>query len=273
MPLIRRQADEYYTLYENIDHFYKTGYMQPSIFKDKVIYCNCDDYRWSNYVKFWKDNFTYFNISKLIATNYDIGDGAYIYTYDGDNETIETGRENGSYEYYGDFVTDDTIISTNPPFSKMKDYYSFLDKTNANFYIHSTYLAAAKFYKDLNNIYFCYSPKMAHYKYEDNISFVAASGIMTNIRYDKSESKVTLTKTFNEVDKDFYYEEDFCKGCAWKGKILNVDYCKNLPYDYDDYMAVPITFLGLQPDIRDKYKIYDKVNIGNKFLRLRVKKI
>ena len=25
--------------------------------KEKVIYCNCDDYRYSNFVKYFKDNF------------------------------------------------------------------------------------------------------------------------------------------------------------------------------------------------------------------------
>ena len=82
MPLKRVTNDEFYTLYEIIEKIYKSGYMKPEVFKEKIIYCNCDDYRWSNYVKFWKNNFEYFGIKKLIATNYDIGEGAYIYTYD-----------------------------------------------------------------------------------------------------------------------------------------------------------------------------------------------
>ena len=112
MPFSSKRAthDEFYTLYESIEYIYKDGFINTDTLKDKIIYCCCDDYRWSNYVKFFKNNFEYFNIKKLIATNYDIGDGAYIYTYDGHNETIEQGRDDGSFENYNDFVSEDTII-------------------------------------------------------------------------------------------------------------------------------------------------------------------
>ena len=65
--------DEFYTHYESIEEIYKGGYVNADTLKDKIIYCCCDDYRWSNYVKFFKHNFEYFNIKKLIATNYDNG--------------------------------------------------------------------------------------------------------------------------------------------------------------------------------------------------------
>ena len=161
MPFSAKQSrfDEFYTIYEIIEKIYKSGYMKPEVFKDKIIYCNCDDYRWSNYVKFWKNNFEYFNIKKLIATNYDTGDGTYIYTYDGNNETIEQGREDGSFEHYADFINNDTIVVTNPPFSKSRDYFNFLKNNDAKFYVHSSILNTIKFLKDLNDIYFLFNKK------------------------------------------------------------------------------------------------------------------
>ena len=269
----RARCDEFYTLYEIIEKIYKSGYMKPEVFKDKIIYCNCDDYRWSNYVKFWKNNFEYFGIKKLIATNYDIGDGAYIYTYDGQNETIEQGREDGSFEHYSDFVTEDTIIITNPPFSKSRDYFNFLKNNDAKFYVHASILNTIKFLDDLNDIYFLFSCNYCWYELDGVKKFVTASGVVTNIVFDKTASKVNLTKTFNEVKHDFYYEDDFYKDDKWKGKILNVDWCNKIPYDYDDFIGVPISFLHVQPCIRKQYKIYGPAIYGKKFFRLRIKKI
>ena len=270
MPFSAKRArfDEFYTLYEIIEKIYKSGYMKPEVFKDKIIYCNCDDYRWSNYVKFLKNNFEYFNIKKLIATNYDNGEGAYIYTYDGKNETIEQGREDGSFEHYADFINNDTIVVTNPPFSKSRDYFNFLKNNDAKFYVHASILNTIKFWNDLNDIYFLFTKQCCLYEVDGVKKYVAASGVVTNVVFDKTASKVNLTKSFDEVKHDFYYEAD-----KSKGKILNVDWCNKIPYDYDDFIGVPISFILLQPCVRKQYKIYGITGYGKKFYRLRIKKI
>lgn len=38
----RSKCDEFYTIYDNIEKIYKSGYMKPTVFKDKIIYCNCE---------------------------------------------------------------------------------------------------------------------------------------------------------------------------------------------------------------------------------------
>ena len=275
MPFQRVINDEYYTLYDNIEKIYKSGYMKPEVFKDKIIYCNCDDYRCSNYVKFWKNNFEYFGINKLIATNYDNGDGAYIYTYDGKNEIIEQGREDGSFEHYSDFVTEDTIIITNPPFSKSRCFFGWLQQHNAKFYIHNTWINVIQYYKNLNDIY----AARLYIKYDapawDRYGItVNASGLVTNIELkDTHNKRCKLEKTFAEIKHDFYEADYFYKGDAWKGKILNVDKCENIPNDYDDFIGVPISFIAVQPWIRKQFKIYGVAIYGKKFYRLRIKKI
>lgn len=275
MPFSSKRArhDEFYTIYDNIEKIYKSCYIKPTVFKDKIIYCNCDDYRWSNYVKFWKNNFEYFGIKKLIATNYDIGDAAYIYTYDGHNETIEQGRGDGSFEHYADFINNDTIVVTNPPFSKSRDYFNFLKNNDAKFYVHSSIVNTIKFFNDLNYIYFLFNKNCCLYELDGVKKNVVATGVVTNIGFDKTESKVSLTKTFDEVKHDFYYEDDFYKDDKWKGKILNVDWSNKIPYDYDDFIGVPISFLYVQPELRNKYHIYGVARYGRKFFRLRIKKI
>ena len=271
----RATHDEFYTLYESIEYIYKGGFINTDTLKDKIIYCCCDDYRWSNYVKFWKNNFEYFGIKKLIATNYDVGDGAYIYTYDGKNETIEQGREDGSFEHYSDFVTEDTIIITNPTFSKSRCFFGWLQQYNAKFYIHNTWINVIQYYKNLNDIY----AARLYIKYDapawDKYGItVNASGLVTNIELkDTHNKKCKLEKTFAEIKHDFYEADDFYKRETWKGRILNVDRCENIPNDYDDFIGVPISFIAVQPWIRKQYKIYGVYRYGGKFYRLRIKKI
>ena len=277
MPFSSKRArfDEFYTCYDSIEHIYKGGFINIDTLKDKIIYCCCDDYRWSNYVKFWKNNFEYFGIKKLIATNYDNGDGAYIYTYDGHNEKIEQGRDDGSFEHYSDFVTEYTIIITNPPFSKSKKFFGWLQQNDAKFYIHNTWINVIQNCKNLNEIY----AARLYIKYDapewDRYGItVNASGLVTNIELkDTHNKRYKLEKTLAEVKHDFYYEEDFYKGDAWKGRILNVDRCEDIPNDYDDFIGVPISFICVQPWIRKQFKIYGVAIYGRKFFRLRIKKI
>ena len=103
---------------------------------------------------------------------------------------------------------------------------------------------------------------------------VNASGLVTNIELKNTHNKrCKLEKTFAEIKHDFYYEEDFYKGDACKGRILNVDRCEDIPNDYDDFIGVPISFITVQPFVRKQYKIYGVAIYGRKFYRLRIKKI
>jgi hypothetical protein len=61
------KKDEFYTQLDDIERelrYYK------SHFKDKVIYCNCDDPRVSNFFHFFSYNFEKLGLKKLIATCY-----------------------------------------------------------------------------------------------------------------------------------------------------------------------------------------------------------
>ncbi|MBQ9540388.1 MAG: hypothetical protein IJU89_03115 [Alphaproteobacteria bacterium] len=65
----RLKNDEFYTRYEDIEKEVNAHLEQnPGIFKDKVVYCPCDDPDWSNFVKFFRDNFEKLGLKKLIAS-------------------------------------------------------------------------------------------------------------------------------------------------------------------------------------------------------------
>lgn len=64
----KNKADEFYTQLNDIElelcHYKET-------FKDKVVFCNCDDPYESNFFKYFASNFNYLQLKKLICTCYD----------------------------------------------------------------------------------------------------------------------------------------------------------------------------------------------------------
>ena len=273
----RSRNDEFYTNYDSIEYIYKTGHIDLNYFKDKKIYCNCDDYRTSNYVRWWKDNFKEIGIKHLTATNYDNGDGAYIYNYDGENEYVDKGIDDGSFEHYNYLIDNERIISTNPPFSKSRAYFNFLIDNDAKYYVHNTLVNTSKYCKDRLDLIFInrYKGNLINYDVPScnakNVG-VTASGIVSNIGFVKTGSRIKLTKKYDDITKDFYEAEDFYVCSPWKGRILNIDSCKNIPIDYDGDIGVPISFLTMQPEYRKMFKACELVNYGDKFCRIRIKR-
>ena len=50
----KARNDEFYSMLSDIENELM-HYREH--FKDKIVYCNCDDPRWSNFVKYFKINF------------------------------------------------------------------------------------------------------------------------------------------------------------------------------------------------------------------------
>lgn len=66
------KKDEFYTQYVDIQKEVE-AYMEfdPDAFRDKVVYCNCDDPFESNFFKYFATNFNKLGLKKLISTSYD----------------------------------------------------------------------------------------------------------------------------------------------------------------------------------------------------------
>lgn len=67
----QQKNDEFYTLYEYIQKEIN-AYLEynPDTFRDKVVLCPCDDPEWSNFTKFFAQNFEMLGLKKLISTSY-----------------------------------------------------------------------------------------------------------------------------------------------------------------------------------------------------------
>ena len=63
--------DEFYTQYEDIQREIN-AYLEynPDVFKGKTVLFPCDDPEWSNFTKFFAQNFENFGLKKLISTSY-----------------------------------------------------------------------------------------------------------------------------------------------------------------------------------------------------------
>lgn len=67
------KADEFYTQYSDIQAE-MNAYIEynPDVFRGKTILLPCDDPEWSNFTKFFAQNFENFGLKKLISTSFAI---------------------------------------------------------------------------------------------------------------------------------------------------------------------------------------------------------
>lgn len=67
----KAKNDEFYTQYEDIQREIN-AYLEynPNVFRDKIVLLPCDDPEWSNFTRFFAQNFENLGLKKLISTSY-----------------------------------------------------------------------------------------------------------------------------------------------------------------------------------------------------------
>ena len=142
----REKNDEFYTQKKDIEneliHYHKH-------LKDKIVYCNCDDYRKSKFVEYFMENFDKIGLKKLISTGFSKdGQGTYS-EYDG--TIFKTGFLSGNGDALGEECTEilkqADVVVTNCPFSLFRKYVSHLMKYGKKFLIIGNMNAIT--YKDI----------------------------------------------------------------------------------------------------------------------------
>lgn len=122
----KARNDEFYTRYEDIEN--EVQHYAAEL-KGQWIYCPCDDYEWSNFVKYFKDNFRRYELKHLTATHIHMdGTPSERYDYDGVNETITMLTGNGDFrsEECTKIKDECDIVITNPPFSLFRQFINWL---------------------------------------------------------------------------------------------------------------------------------------------------
>ena len=77
----RAKNDEFYTQLSDIENELKH---YKSHFAGKVVYCNCDDARKSNFFRFFQKKFNDYGLKKLITTSYNENGHGSVLVYEGD---------------------------------------------------------------------------------------------------------------------------------------------------------------------------------------------
>ena len=151
--------DEFYTQYTDIQKEVD-AYLEynPNVFRDKTILLPCDDPEWSNFTKFFVQNFEKFGLKKLISTCYtntknngqtdlfENNDCLQIVNSHGKILTITKDNLNSNWDYLdgdGDFRSSEIkalrdesdFIITNPPFSLFREFISWIFETDKKFLI------------------------------------------------------------------------------------------------------------------------------------------
>lgn len=229
--------DEFYTLYEDIE---KEISNYENQFKNKIIYCNCDSPKESNFWKFFIENFQKLKIKKLIAVSYD---ESIRYEYDGDK--IDNVKLNSTGDFRSDecikFLKESDIIVINPPFSLFREYLNLLINYNKNFLILGN--KNSIFNKSIFNLFlngiikFGYN-NVTNFRQPDNsIKKFGNITWFTNLEVNKPNIFINLTKTYNP--KDYLKYDNF--------NAINVDKLKDIPKDYRGIIGVPISILDKLP--------------------------
>ena len=148
--------DEFYTQYTDIQKEVD-AYLEynPNVFRDKTILLPCDDPEWSNFTKFFVQNFEKLGLKKLISTCYiknncqaDLFENDCSQNFNSHGKILIVTKDNlnSNWDYLdgdGDFRSaeikalrdESDFIITNPPFSLFREFVSWIFETDKKFLI------------------------------------------------------------------------------------------------------------------------------------------
>ena len=274
------KKDEFYTQLSDIENELKH---YRDHFRDKVVYCNCDDPRVSNFFRYFSLNFERLGLKKLITTCYknqqldlfsqNDSEKAIWLEYDGtrNEDGVPSVEDIGIHALKGDgdfrsaecigLLKSADIVVTNPPFSLFRDYVAQLVEYDKKFLIIGNMNAIT--YKEIFplikngrmwlghaqesfTMYFDLPPDFAQEILEtrsEGSSYKIFDGVVkaktrnakwfTNLDHKKRHEELILYKRYSPEEYPKYDNYD----------AIEVSKTKEIPYDYDGAMGVPITFL------------------------------
>lgn len=276
----KSKNDEFYTQLSDIDRELKH---YKKHFKGKVVLCNCDDPRVSNFFHFFSYNFEKFGLKKLIATcyknqNIDLfstneAEQAIYLEYEGDknNNNIPDIEEIGVKPLKGDgdfrsqecieLLKQADIVVTNPPFSLFREYVAQLIEYDKQFLIIGNINAIS--YKEIFKLIMENKAWLGVNMGRGISGFIVPSHYElygTEARVDEKGNRIVATNNclwLTNLDNPKRHEElilfkkyDPKEYPTYDNyNAINVDKTKDIPMDYKGIIGVPITFLDkFNPD-------------------------
>ena len=270
------KKDEFYTQLSDIESELKH---YEKHFKDKVVFCNCDDPRNSNFFNYFAYNFEKLGLKKLITTCYknqetdlfadESTEKAVFLEYYGDKNgnKIQDAEEIGIIPLKGDgdfrskesidLLKQADIVVTNPPFSLFREYVDQLVKYDKKFLIIGNINAIT--YKEIFKLI------------KENKAWLGInmgrgiSGFIVPDHYELYGTETSIDSFGNRIISPnnclwltnldtFKRHEDIVLTKKYYGNeieypyfdnydAINVNKTQDIPMDFAGVMGVPITFL------------------------------
>jgi len=260
----KAKNDEFYTQISDIERELKH---YRHYFKDKVVYCNCDDPDASNFYKYFLCKYKEWGLKKLITTCYrsqqadrrsrNDSDHGICLEYDGDKVVRSYLSGDGDFRSAEsiELLKQADIVVTNPPFSLFREYVAQLVEYKKKFLIIGSLNAVT--YKEIFKLITedklwlgpsihsgdrefgvpaNYPLRAAEYRIDRlGNKYIRVKGIrwFTNIGFEERHEALILYKKYTPEEYPTYANFD----------AIEVSKTKNIPIDYDGLMGVPISFL------------------------------
>ena len=235
---IKNKNDEFYTQLKDIE---KELENYKNYFKNKTIYCNCDNPKFSNFFKYFFDNFENLQLKELIVSYKEKEQGFYlIYNKSNKKLKLKKLKENGDFrsDECINLLKKSDIVVTNPPFSLFKDFISLLLKEKKFFIIigNSNALSFKKILENImtNQIRLGINCVRWFFLPNGNLCEGARSFWYTNLDLKQNYQRLDVSKSYSTTE---YFEYD-------NYKAIEVSRTKDIPYNFEGIMGVPITFLS-----------------------------
>jgi hypothetical protein len=270
------KKDEFYTQLSDIERELK-HYNEH--FNNKVVFCNCDDPRQSNFFKYFAYNFENLGLKKLITTCYKNQETdlffeaaiekAVFLEYNGvlNGNKILDADEIGIRPLIGDgdfrsresieLLKESDVVVTNPPFSLFREYIDQLVKYEKKFLIIGNINAIT--YKEIFKLIKENKAWLGVNMGRGISGFIVPNDYElfgTEVSIDEDGNRIVATnnclwltnlETFRRhedimLTKKYYGNEiDYPKFDNYDA--INVNKTQDIPMDYSGVMGVPITFL------------------------------
>lgn len=280
------KKDEFYTQLSDIERELKH---YKNHFRGKVVLCNCDDPRVSNFFHFFSYNFERFGLKKLIATCYknqemdlfseNKSEQAIYLEYSGDKNgnNVPDANEIGIKPLKGDgdfrskecieLLKEADIVVTNPPFSLFREYVAQLIEYDKKFLIIGNINAIS--YKEIFKLIKENKAWLGMNMGRGISGFIVPKHYElygSEARVDEDGNRIVATNNclwLTNLDNSKRHEDIILYKNYTPDEFptyenynaINVDKTKDIPMDYSDEMGVPITFLHYYNP--DQFEIID----------------
>lgn len=242
--------DEFYTPYEKIEAEI-SNYVGK--LAGKTVYCPCDDWKWSNFVKYFIDNFEKHGLKKLIATAINFNGRSVRFEYDGKIQKIYPLVGNGDFrsEECREIMKNCDVVATNPPFSLMSKFVlQILEFDKKCLLVGPAILLqypSLFFHAKDKKILPGYTGVL---KIKSDVSGTEAPCSWWQ-NFGCSGRSCPSTRKFSEMQYKVFDE---------RPDIINVDKVKDIPMDYDGLIGAPCTFfLNWNPD---EFEVLGRLGTG-----------